>query len=82
MQSDYPSNKHGDVCIYSKSVLALRLLNIHYLQEVISFELKMGDKLSNFISLCRTPSQTQEKFEKFSENLEKNVERLFQNKTS
>ena len=50
-----------------------------YLQESISFELKIGDKLCNFISLYRSPSQTQDEFEKFSENLERNLDRLFWN---
>ena len=41
----------------------LRALNIHYLQESMSFELKIGDKLYNFVSF---------------ENLERDLDRLFQ----
>ena len=74
IRSDHPSNsKRGGVCIYHKSALPLRVLNIYYLQESINFE------LCNFISLYRSPSQTQYKFEKFSENLEKNLDLLLQN---
>ena len=54
-------------------------LNICDLQESFIFELKVGDKLCNFISLYRSPSQTQDEFEKFSENLERNLDCLFQN---
>ena len=54
-------------------------LNIYYLQESISFEMKIGDKLCNFISLYRSPSQTQDEFEKFSENLERSLDHLLQN---
>ena len=45
----------------------------------MSFELKIGDKLCNFISLCRSPSHTQDEFEKYSENFETNVEPSFHN---
>ena len=41
--------------------------------------MKIGDQLCNFISLYRSPSQTQDEFEKFSENLERNLDCLFQN---
>ena len=39
--------------------------------------MKIGDKLCNFISLRRSPRQTLNEFEKFSENLERNLDRLF-----
>ena len=43
--SDHPSkNKGGGVWIYYKSFLPLRVLNAQYLQEIICFELKNGDK--------------------------------------
>ena len=50
-----------------------------YLQECINFELKIGHKLCNFISFYRSPSQTQDEFEKFSENLERHLDDLRQN---
>ena len=66
IRSDHPSNKkRGGVCIYYKNSLPLRVLSIHYLQECINFELKIGDKLCNFISLCRSPSQSLDEFENF-----------------
>ena len=78
IRSDHPFNgKRGGVCIYYKSGLPLRVLNIYYLQECISFELKIGDKLCNFISFYRSPTQTQDGFDKFSENLKRNLDRLF-----
>ena len=33
------------------------------------FKKKIGDKLCNFVGLYRSPSETQDKFEKFSNNL-------------
>ena len=68
-----PNNKYSGVCIYHKS--AQRVLNIHYLQESISFELKIGDKFCNFISLHRSPSQTED------ENLKRYLNHLSQSNT-
>ena len=77
IHSDHPSdNKRGGVCIYYKNLLPLRDLSIQYLQECINFELNIGGKICNFISLCRSPSQTQEEFEKFTDNLELKLETL------
>ena len=55
------------------------VLSIQYLQECINFELNNGGKISNLISLYRSPSQTQDKFEKCIENLVLNLESLCQN---
>ena len=80
IRSDHPSNnKRGGVCIYYKNFLPLRVLGIQYLQECINFELNIGGKICNFISLYRSPSQTQDEFEKFIDNLELNLETLSQN---
>ena len=45
----------------------------------MNFELNIGGKICNFISLYRFPSQTQDEFEKFIDNLELNLETLCQN---
>ena len=77
IRSDHSSNnKRGGVC---KNVLPLRVLSIQYLQECINFELNIGGKICNFISLHISPSQTQDEFEKFIDNLELNLETLCQN---
>ena len=57
----------------------MRALGFQYLQECINFELNIGGKICNFISLYQSPSQTQEEFEKFIDNLELNLETLCQN---
>ena len=78
--SDHPSNsKRGGVCIYYKNFLPLRVLSIQYLQECINFELNISGKICNFISLYRSPSQTEGEFEKFIDKLELNFETLCQN---
>ena len=42
------------------------------------FELNIGGKISNFISLHRSPRKTQDEFEKFIDNLGFNLETLGQ----
>ena len=70
MLSDHPSNKKlAGVCIYYKSYLPSRIIDINYLNECVRFELMEGDKLCNFIALYRPPSQSQVLFESFKENL-------------
>ena len=60
VRSDHLSNKNrGGVCIYCKSYLPLRTIDINYLVECVKFELMVGDKLCNFIALYRSPSQLQ-----------------------
>ena len=64
---DHPSNnKRGGACIYYKSFLPLSILNVQLLQESICFELKIGGKTCNFLSLYRSPSQSQDDFETFT----------------
>ena len=76
----HPSNnKRGGVCIYYKNFLPLRVLGIQYLQECINFESNIGGKICNFISLYRSSSQIQGKFEKFIDNFQLNLETLCQN---
>ena len=80
IRSDHPSNnKQGGVCICYKNFFPLRVLIIQYLQECINFELNIGGKICNFISLYRSPSQTQDEFEKIIDNLKLNLDILCQN---
>ena len=45
IRAHHPSeNKRGDVCIYYKNTLPLKVLDIHILQERINFELKIESK--------------------------------------
>ena len=54
-REDHPLNvERGGVCIYYNISLPLKIKNIHYFQECINFEIKMIDKLYNFISLSRS----------------------------
>ena len=63
VKKDHSSNiKGGGVCGYYKSSLLFRLNNMKYLQESISFELRVGGKCYKFSSLYRSPGQTQDEF--------------------
>ena len=67
-------DKHGGVCIYNKNTLPLKVLDIHILHECINFEIKIENKVCNFIVLYRLPSQSQDAFESFIDNLELNTD--------
>ena len=74
---DHPSNaKHSGVCLYYRSTLPLRVINIGYLNECLSFELQIGDKICNIVTLYRSPSQSQDDFETFTDNFEMTLEIL------
>ena len=80
IRSDHPSNtKRGGVCVYYRSSLPLRVINIGYLHECLSFEMQTGDEICNFVSLYRSPSQSQDYFETFADNFEMTLEILAQN---
>ena len=54
IRADHPSNtKRGGVCIYYRNLLPLKLINIHYLNECVSFEIKLGERIYNLVSLYR-----------------------------
>ena len=56
--------------------MPLRILNVQYLQEYINFEIKIGDKVCNFISLYRSPSEAFDNFEPFLKSFEWNLENI------
>ena len=74
---DHPSNaKHRVACLHYKCSLPLKVIDISYLQECINFEVKIGDKTCNFLSLYRSPSQTRDEFENFIKNVGLNLEHI------
>ena len=46
------------------------LINIHYLNECITFEIKLGDKICKFLSLHMSPNQSEDGFKNFCNNFE------------
>ena len=49
------------------------------MNECIRFELNIGEKLCNFISIYRSLSQTQDEFDKFTDSLKLNLDLAIQN---
>ena len=75
--AEHPSNnKRGDVCDFYRSALPLRVVNILYPSECITFETSVANKVCRFIHLYRSPSQTQKVFQTFKLNLKLNLDEL------
>ena len=80
VRADHPAyDKRGGVCIYFRKSLPLGILDIHFLHECINFEMRIGDKVCNFISLYRSPNQSLDEFETFADNLELNLDTIVLN---
>ena len=64
IRADHLSNTNrGAVCVYYTHSLAFMLLAIYYLEESINFEISYH----SFFSLFRSPSQSNDVFEKFAD---------------
>ena len=71
IRAGHPSNtKIGGVCTYYRNCLPLKVINIRYLNQCITFVIKLGDKIGNLASLYRSPNQTEDDFENFCNNFE------------
>ena len=70
IRKDHPSNtKRGGVCVF-------KLVNIKYLQECITFEIRIGRKCCKFICLYRSSIQTNDVFESFLKNFELTLDKI------
>ena len=58
--------KRGAASIYYSITVALKTKNIHYLLECINFEIRFKGKLCNFVTLYRSPNQSQDCLESLS----------------
>ena len=75
VRCDHSTNtKRGGVCVYYKSYLPLKVLNMKHLQECLNIEFSIGDKICR--SVYRSPSQNQEEFNTFLDKLEPNLETI------
>ena len=72
LRTDHPRR----TCIFYRTNQPLRVLNISYLIECITFEISIGNKVCHFIHLYRSPSQTQDEFQTFKSNLNLNIHTL------
>ena len=80
MRADYPTNTtRGGASVYYEKCLALRVLNIVFLNEYINFELRIWDKTYNFAVLYISRRQYQDVFESFCEYFGRTLDSLTQN---
>ena len=56
----------------------MRIISVNYLSECINLEIMIGNKICDFLTLNRSPSQNQYDFQAFIDNLEMNQETLAQ----
>ena len=79
VRADHPANsKREGVCVYYENCLPLKVLDIRFLYESITFNLRIGDKLCSFISLYRSPNQSYDDFVSFLEYFELTLDTLSQ----
>ena len=77
IRKDHPSNTNrGGVCVHYKNILPFKIINIKYLQECVTFEVRVGRKCCKFICLYRSPSQTNEEFESFLKKFELTLDKI------
>ena len=60
-----------------KSYLPLKVLNMKHFQECLNIEFSMVKKICRLMSLYRSPTQNQEEFNTFLDNLEFNLQTAF-----
>ena len=64
-------------CIYYKNTLPFKIIKRKYLQECITFEIRIGRKYCKFICLYSCPSQTNDEFESFLKTFELNLDKIY-----
>ena len=71
VHSDHVSNKNlGGICICYKASLLVRVINICFLQECMTFEAMIGNKQCNFVTLYSSLSKNQDEFGSSSKKFE------------
>ena len=77
---DHPSNSKRDgICVYYKSSLSCRVINVKYLEGSISFEIRIWGKCCKFSCLYKSLYQTQDELETFSKNFELTLDKIHEN---
>ena len=62
--------------IYYKNFLPTKLIDVKYLHEYLNSELRIGGNISTFLPFYTSPSQSEDDFETFLENLELNFDHM------
>ena len=71
IRADHPDNiKRGEVCIYYKESLPVRVISTPYFKEALLLEMSYNNKKVMVSVICRSPSQTNDEFDAFLSNLQ------------
>ena len=68
--------KRGEVCIYFKESLPIKVLNITNLHECLVCEIFLNDRWSYIVSLYRSPSQSTDEYDHFVKTFEQLIAHL------
>ena len=71
IRADHPSNKkRGDVCIYHKESLVIRVFDVSFINECILCEVSVQNKRGYIAVMYRSPSQSNNEFDNFLKNFD------------
>ena len=80
-RANHPNNlKRGVAYAYIRESLPVKCLSNVYLQECLILEISINNKKDYVVSLYRSPSQTPDEFDSFSNNLEKLITDIYSRK--
>ena len=80
LEKNKPSNsKQSGVCVYYRNLLPFKVINVKYLQECISYEIRVEGRCYKFVCLYRSPSQTHGEFETFLKNFLLTLDKIHEN---
>ena len=66
IRADHPPNqKRGNICIYHKNDLPIKVNNVICLKECLNFDLSVNGKQCNITLIYRLPSQSPDEFHTF-----------------
>ena len=72
VRANHPNNiKWGEVCIYYKESLPVRVISLRYLKEALLLEMTYNNKKVIVPVIYRSPSQNNSEFDLFLSNFEK-----------
>ena len=78
VRNDHHNNvKSGGVCLYYKSCLPIRILNIAILNECVTLSIKHDKQEIIFLSVYRSPSHFSDEFNEFLQNFENIIQNFY-----
>ena len=83
VRADHPNNiKKGEVCIYYKESVPVRVISLHYLKKALLLEITYNNKKVIVSVIYCSPSQNNSEFDLFLSNFEKLLSNISKRKPS